>query len=78
MSVVLANDPPDAQHPAHIHSGTCTAFNVLPRYPLQTVIAGKSVTIVDAPLSDLLNHGLVLEVHSSKYHVNIIAACGVL
>jgi hypothetical protein len=78
VSVALANDPPGARHPAHIHSGTCVDFNVLPRYPLETVIAGKSVTIVDAPLNDLLNHGLVLEVHSSKYHVNIIAACGAL
>jgi hypothetical protein len=78
VSVVLVNDPAGAQHPAHIHSGTCVDFNVLPRYALDTVIAGKSVTIIDAPLIDLLNHGLVLEVHSSKYHVNIIAACGVL
>jgi hypothetical protein len=76
--ISLVNDPHGAEHPAHIHSGTCQTFNPLPSFPLQTVKAGTSVTIVNAPISDLLDRGLVLEVHSSKYHVLIIAACGAL
>jgi len=76
VTIVLAGDPPGAQHPAHIHPGTCADFNIVPRYPIETVIDGRSTTIVQAPLADLIGHGLVLEIHSSKYHVNIIAACG--
>jgi len=78
VSIVLVNDPPGAEHPAHIHPGTCADFNIVPRYPIDTVVSGRSVTIVQAPLADLIGHGLVLEIHSSKYHVNIIAACGTL
>jgi hypothetical protein len=76
--VVLSDDPPGAVHPSHIHSGTCTNFDPLPAYPLNDVVNGKAVTVVNAPLASLLDSGLVLEVHSSKYHVNIIAACGSL
>jgi hypothetical protein len=76
--VVLDNDAPGAVHPSHIHTGTCAHFNPLPQFPLNDVVNGKAVTIVDAPLAALLGHGFVLEVHSSKYHVNIIAACGAL
>jgi hypothetical protein len=78
VTIVLVEDPPGAQHPAHIHAGTCADFNVVPRYPIETVVNGRSVTIVQAPLADLIGHGLVLEIHSSKYHVNVIAACGAL
>src|SRR5271166_3705574 len=31
VTIVLVGDPPGAQHPAHIHAGACTDFNIVPR-----------------------------------------------
>ncbi|MBV8081799.1 MAG: hypothetical protein JOY86_02325 [Candidatus Eremiobacteraeota bacterium] len=77
--VALVNDPAGAFHPAHIHQGECGGeFDVLPRYPLNPVVGGRSVTTVAAPIHDIIGHGFVIEVHASKYHVDVIAACGTL
>ena len=78
VAIALQNDPTGAVHPAHIHDGSCRHFDPFPRFALETVEHGKSLTVVHAPLHSLLGHGLVIEVHSSKFHVNIIAACGAL
>lgn len=64
-------------HPAHIHSGSCTALGDVV-YPLTDVDAsGESVTVVDVPLSDLLTTGpYAINVHLSADEIGTYVACG--
>lgn len=64
--------------PAHIHIGRCPGVGVV-RYPLNNVIAGKSVTMLDVTIEDLLNQvPLSVNVHKSIEEVGVSVACGLL
>lgn len=74
--VEIAVDP--AGHmsmPAHIHPGTCDALVPQPKYPLQNVVNGASVTEVPAPLDELLQGGVAVNIHKSNEEMQIYAAC---
>lgn len=64
-------------HPAHIHSGSCTELGDVV-YPLTDVDAsGESVTVIDAPLSDLLTKGpYAINIHLSADEIGTYVACG--
>lgn len=61
--------------PAHIHPGTCDELVPQPKYPLQNVVDGVSVTEVPAPLDELLRGGVALNVHHSNEEMGIYTAC---
>src|SRR6476659_8150290 len=44
--------------PSHIHPGTCVNLVPQPKYPLQNVKDGHSITVVNAGFAALLNDGL--------------------
>jgi hypothetical protein len=74
--VQIAVDP--AGHlsmPAHIHPGTCDALVPQPKYPLQNVVNGASVTEVPAPLDELLRGGVAVNIHKSNEEMQVYAAC---
>jgi hypothetical protein len=64
--------------PAHIHPGTCAELVPQPKYPLQTVIAGLSSTVVAASLEELLSGEQALNIHMSNEHMDLYSACGEL
>jgi hypothetical protein len=64
--------------PAHIHPGTCAELVPQPKYPLETVIEGRSSTAVAASLDELLLGGQALNIHSSNEHMDLYSACGEL
>lgn len=67
--------PPGVPQPAHIHVGTCPGVGAV-KYPLTNVVDGKSTTIVDDSLQDLLKGGYAINVHKSVSEIGIFVACG--
>lgn len=53
-------------------------LNPQPRYPLQSVVNGRSETVVDVPLSTLLGGQFAINVHKSQKHIRRYVACGEL
>src|SRR3954451_12437601 len=53
VTVVISSNTADPQ-PIHIHHGTCDALDPKPAYPLTTMVNGKSETIVNVSVADLL------------------------
>jgi hypothetical protein len=61
--------------PAHIHPGTCDELVPQPKYPLQNVVDGASVTEVPAPLDELLRGEVALNIHHSNEEMGVYTAC---
>ena len=66
---------PGATQPAHIHAGTCPVPGDV-KYPLTSVVDGKSKTTVDAALTDLLAGSLAINTHLSAQNIGKYVACG--
>jgi predicted lipoprotein with Yx(FWY)xxD motif len=64
-----------ATQPAHIHVGTCPVPDAV-KYPLTSVVDGKSKTVVDAALADLLAGGFAINAHLSAQDIGKYVACG--
>lgn len=64
--------------PAHIHPGTCAELVPQPKYPLQSVIEGRSSTAVAASLEELLSGEQALNIHMSNEDMHLYSACGEL
>lgn len=62
--------------PAHIHAGACPTPGAV-KYPLTTVVNGKSDTTIDVSLADLLKQlPLAVNIHKSAAATNVYTACG--
>ena len=64
------------KQPAHIHKGTCKNLDPKPTYPLHDVILGKSNTVVDASLDELVASPMAINVHESAANITKYVACG--
>lgn len=68
-------------HPDHIHRSTCEDPEPNPLFPLTDVVldradeAGRSETLVDVPLADLLAEPHVILIHKSMEEINVYVAC---
>jgi len=62
--------------PAHIHPGTCEALTPQPRFPLENVQGGRSVTEVPASLDELTRGDVAINVHHSNEDMATYTACG--
>lgn len=67
---------PTANQPAHIHEGPCSRLNPAPKYPLNNVRHGRSVTVVNASLASLMKGHYAINVHKSARQINQYVACG--
>ncbi|MDQ2817818.1 MAG: hypothetical protein M3T49_06350 [Candidatus Eremiobacteraeota bacterium] len=76
VSIMLLGEPAKAKQPAHIHAGSCAKLNAAPKYPLHDVVAGRSTTLVDAPLSDLRADRYAVNVHASAADLTKYVSCG--
>jgi hypothetical protein len=61
--------------PAHIHPGTCDELVPQPRYPLASVVSGRSSTEVAASLDELLAGDVALNLHASNEEMQLYTAC---
>lgn len=76
VMISIQGAPAGVEQPAHIHEGTCANLNATPKYPLTTVVAGKSETMVDVPLSELMGKPYAVNVHKSGQESQVYVACG--
>ena len=74
--ISLANAPTSAQ-PAHVHMGTCDKLNPAPEYPLTSITAGSSTTLIKGVTIDqLLAKPVAINVHKSTSDLGTYVACG--
>ena len=74
--VHLKGTPKGVAQPDHIHKGTCANIDPKPAYMLKPVVGGKSITLVDASLADLLKEPMAINVHESATDLKKYVACG--
>lgn len=75
VHIALTGDD-GSSHPAHLHQGTCSKPNPVPRYPLNNVKEGTSDTTIDADLDQLESEApLYVNVHKSGSNLNTSIAC---
>jgi hypothetical protein len=63
------------QQPAHFHTGTCAAPGPIVE-PLANVLDGNSATLLSAPMSELVDQGLIINVHLSAAQPGSYVSCG--
>ena len=74
--IEINNWQPGVAEPAHIHLGACPAPGAV-AYPLNNVVNGRSESMVDKTLADLLKElPLAVNVHKSAAEASVYVACG--
>jgi len=64
--------------PAHIHVGVCPGVGAV-KYPLNSVVSGRSETTINASLADLKAQlPLAINVHKSAAELGIYVSCGAI
>ena len=76
VDIELKGEPDGATEPAHIHLGTCSKLDPAPKYPLSSIVGGKSASTVDVPLAQLQASPLAINVHQSAAALQTYVACG--
>lgn len=75
INVDTPGDLSGSQQPAHIHFGGCPGVGDI-AYPLNTVINGKSTTVLDVSLDELRDQEpLAVNVHKSPTELDIYTTC---
>lgn len=76
VTLSLTGVATDSAQPAHIHSGACPDVGAV-KYPLTSLLKGKSETILDVSMADLLKQlPLAINVHKSLPEVATYVSCG--
>lgn len=76
VTLKLQGATADAQ-PAHIHAGTCAKLNPVPKYPLQSITNGTSVTTLkNLSIAQLTAEPYAINVHRSANDLPSYVACG--
>lgn len=74
--VIAVDDAGAGPQPAHIHNGTCATLDPRPAYPLTPVANGRSETMVNAALSEILSRQTAINLHKSPQEAAVYVACG--
>ena len=74
--IELSNAPMGVAQPAHIHPGSCDDLDQAPKWPLEPVKDGRSVTLVSASLDAILADSTAINIHKSKDEVQVYVSCG--
>ena len=72
----LKGENTTGKQPAHVHAGSCAHLNPAPKYPLKDVVLGKSNTVVDASMDDLMSSPMAINVHESAANLKKYVSCG--
>jgi Cu/Zn superoxide dismutase len=76
VAIELSNGPKGVAQPAHIHLGTCDKLDKAPKWKLEAVKDGKSVTTVPASLDTILKDKTAINVHKSANEIQVYVSCG--
>lgn len=74
--IEVLNAPAGVAQPAHIHLGRCDNLDKAPKWPLEAVKNGRSVTLVAASIDAILKDRTAINIHKSAAEVQVYVACG--
>lgn len=74
--IEILNAPPGVAQPAHIHAGRCDKLDKAPKWPLEAVKGGRSVTLVPASIDTILKDKTAINIHKSADEAQVYVACG--
>jgi uncharacterized membrane protein YeiB len=78
VTLNLTGYTPNVAQPAHIHMGVCPGVGAV-KYPLNSVVNGKSVTVLGVSLAQLKQQlPLAINVHKSATNIATYTSCGSL
>lgn len=76
VTLTMSGIPAGVAEPAHIHPGTCTNLNPVPKYPLTNATNGTTTTTIKGvKLGSLLGGKYAINVHNAD-NLKIYVACG--
>ncbi len=77
--VVIAIVPGDAgvAQPAHVHEGSCPEVGAV-AFALNDVVGGRSTTLLNAPLEQVVTGTRAINVHRSQQEIAAYVACGAI
>jgi hypothetical protein len=76
VTVTMTGIPAGVAEPTHIHPGTCTNLNPVPKYPLTNATDGTTTTTLkNVQLASLLGGKYAINVHNAD-NLKIYVACG--
>jgi hypothetical protein len=76
VEISLRGEPKGVAQPAHVHEGTCAQLDPKPKYPLSSIVNGKSTTEVPVSIDSLTGGSLAINVHKSGDDLKTYVACG--
>jgi hypothetical protein len=74
--IEIPNMPSGVAQPAHIHMGRCDNLDKAPKWNLEAVKGGRSVTVVPVPLDTILKDKTAINIHKSAAEAQIYVSCG--
>lgn len=74
--IELLNAPAGVAQPAHIHPGRCDNLVKAPKWPLEAVKNGRSVTVAPASIDAILKDSTAINVHKSASEIQTYVSCG--
>jgi hypothetical protein len=75
--VMEVDHPPDLPQPAHVHPGPCGNLGD-PIAALESLVNGRSETIVPIALADLQRGGFVVHAHRSEAEFDVSVVCAAI
>ena len=74
--IEIPNMPAGVAQPAHIHLGSCDNLDKAPKWDLEAVKGGRSVTVVPVSLDTILKDRTAINVHKSAAEAQVYVSCG--
>lgn len=74
--IEIPHMPSGVDEPAHIHAGGCDKLDKAPKWNLESVKGGRSVTVLDVPLDTILKDKVAINVHKSAAEAQVYVSCG--
>lgn len=74
--IEIPNAPTNIAQPAHIHLGTCDKLDKTPKWNLESVKGGRSITTVPVSLDTILKDRTAINVHKSAAEAQVYVSCG--
>jgi hypothetical protein len=74
--IEIPNAPAGVVQPAHIHLGSCDKLDKAPKWNLEAVKGGRSVTMVPVSLDTILKDKTAINIHKSAAEAQIYVSCG--
>ena len=75
VRISIKPGPVGVPQPVHIHEGSCPNVGAV-KFPLTDIVDGRSTTVVNALIRDLLAGNLSINAHKSQAEIGVYTACG--